>query len=105
MIDWMLGKLEWLSKYGFIDIIFGIGIFTFVAKILNKKIKSDIIGIDFMPEIIPFENQFKIAIKNHSPQPLYLYQAYIKPGYYTEKINNTNFSTFFVSFFKKTWKN
>jgi hypothetical protein len=104
MIDWVLSKLEWLSKYGFIDIIFGIGIFTFIAKILKKKVRSDIESVDFLPHLDLTRKEFRLGIKNQSNQPLYLYKAYIKPGYFTERIDKTTVSNFFRTLFFKTWK-
>lgn len=100
-----VGKgLEWLSKYGLIDIIFGIGIFTYISKYLKRKTKSDIIGIDLLPTILENEKVFVLGIKNQSSQPIYLYQAYIRPGYYKEEFDKTSFSTMLKSAFYMTWK-
>ncbi|THF51821.1 hypothetical protein E6C50_08680 [Flavobacterium supellecticarium] len=89
----ILNILEWLSKYGFIDILFGIGIFTIINKALKSKIKSSIDGADLLPYFDTDNNTFILGIKNQSSQPLYLYQAYVKPGYYIEEYDKTSFET------------
>lgn len=105
MIERIGNILECLSKYGLIDIIFGIGIFTYIAKYLKRKTKSDIFGIDLLPHIRVDDKLFILGIKNQSNQPIYLYQAYIKPGYSIEEFDKTSFWTKLNSYIFMTWKN
>lgn len=104
-MEWLLTKLEWLSKYGFIDIILSLGIFAYLNKVLKGRVKSNIDGVDLLPHFSIGEKKIIIGIKNQSSQPLYLYQAYIKPGYYSTKIDKSKFSLIVRTIFLKTWKN
>lgn len=104
-MELILATLEWLSKYGFIDIILSLGIFAYISKILKGRVKSNIDGIDLLPYISVEDKILHLSIKNQSSQPLYLYQAYVKPGYYTEQIDRSTFYSIIRTLFLKTWKN
>ncbi len=99
----MLETLETLSKYGIIDIVFGIGIFSLLAKLIRKKTFSDIENVDLLPYINMDNGTFILTIKNQSTEPLYLYQAYIEPGYYMEKVDKSTFKSRLITLMLKTW--
>jgi len=99
----ILKTLETLSKYGIIDIVFGIGIFSLLAKLVQKKTFSDIQNIDLLPYIDRNRGFFILTIKNQSTEPLYLYQAYIEPGYYSEKVDKSSFRSRLITLMLKTW--
>lgn len=99
----VLKTLETLSKYGIIDIVFGIGIFSLLAKLVRRKTYSDIENVDFLPYINQEDGQFTLTIKNQSTEPLYLYQAYLEPGYYSERVDISSLSRRIITLLLKTW--
>jgi hypothetical protein len=99
----ILNTLETLSKYGIIDIVFGIGIFSLLAKLVQKKTFSDIENVDLLPYIDRNNGTFMLTIKNQSTEPLYLYQAYIEPGYYSEKVDKSSLKSRLITLMLKTW--
>jgi hypothetical protein len=104
MIDTLLKTLETLSKYGIIDIIFGVGIFTLLPKLLKRRKATDLVGVDLIPSIDNNGSCFMLMIKNQSSEPLYLYQAYIKPGYYASELDKTSLRRIFITSLVNTWK-
>lgn len=100
----VLEILEWLSRYGFIDITFGIGVFTLAAKFFRSKIKSRIDGVSLLPHIDVNQSNFILMIKNQSTLPLYIYQATIKPGYHSDQVDNTSFKTKLKTWIFTTYK-
>lgn len=46
MIETVLTKLEWLAKYGFIDIIFGVGVTGLAWRLIRRVIPNNLDGID-----------------------------------------------------------
>lgn len=83
----MLETLEWLAKYGFIDIIFGLGVVSLLWRILRKYLPSNYaqlhINLSIGPvlnirgEVIPTTVQFNI--RNSGTKNFYIARAYFRP--------------------------
>lgn len=81
-VEGLLQCLEWLAKYGFIDIVFGLGIGGFIVAHFRKRPVSEIDGVEIAvqflhtndPNII-YKSKLYFTIENHSGQPLYIYRV------------------------------
>ena len=76
-LDW----LECLARYGIIDIIFGIGIFSFLWSKLRAKTIDEIDGVEILPHFDTANSVFEIEVRNNSNENLYVYRSYFLPGY------------------------
>jgi hypothetical protein len=104
MFDVFLKTLETLSRYGIIEILSAIGIFTYIPRLLERKVTSDIDHVDLVPDINVNHSAFILTIKNRSREPLYLYNANLKLGYNSESIDKSNFKIFLLTMFFRIWK-
>lgn len=72
--------LEWLSKYGFIDIFFGIGVLSVVYRMFIKIVPRNLddlsINVDFAEQN---GNVLFIQIANTGGKNIYISHAYFKP--------------------------
>ena len=78
----LLETLEYLSRYGFIDILFGLGIGGIIISAFRKRtvkeLKSVEVAFFFSFNTNPklnHKSKFYISIENRSDKPLYIYQA------------------------------
>ena len=85
-----LGWLEWLAKYGFIEIFFGIGIIGFVARLMKKAVPSnyDHLHITVLPGgavQIPGDphvpNSVRFVLNNAGQTNLFVARAYFRPKF------------------------
>jgi hypothetical protein len=75
VLDW----LEFLSKYGLIDIVFGIGILQ-IFRLAFRRTKVDKLpGIDILRGFDATGGYFEIEVSNLSSEPLYIYRSYFTP--------------------------
>lgn len=83
----MLSTLEWLARYGFIDIIFGVGILGLVADFVRRAFprKCDHLHVDVCaggPVTIPragqVQNSFTINLRGAGTTNIYVARAYFK---------------------------
>lgn len=82
----ILNYLEWLAKYGFIDIFFGLGVISFIGALINKVLPSNYDNLVVEPHPggavqIPnhaVANSFQINIHNMGNVNLYIARAYLK---------------------------
>jgi len=99
-----IGKiLEWLTKYGIIDIFFGVGIIAYIREKLKKRVVKSIDGIEILPRMEPLDGFFDIMIKNSSRDPFYIYRVRFKPGYFTSKADRKTVSSFLLSLVLMRW--
>ena len=92
--------LELLTKYGIIDIFFGLGIIAYIREKFRKKSVKSLDGIEVSGHFNITEEDggiLEITIKNVSRDPLYLYRSYFLQGYNVNKIDKTTIGTFFHS--------
>lgn len=93
MIDSTLKGLEWLAKYGFIDIIFGAGILTVIANAFKSKAVKNIDGIEIIPlNVLTGEAHdvtLQIEIRNLTHDPVYIFRSYFSPGYSMDMSSTT----------------
>jgi len=85
----MLETLEWLTKYGFIEIFFGLGVVGLLARLIRKVLPSnyDHLHVDVFgsgPVTIPrvtdtIPHSFSIALRNAGNTNLYVARAYFRP--------------------------
>lgn len=102
-MDAVFNFLEKMAKYGIIDILFGIGIISLLGKLLRRKKTFDIEGIDLIPGIDRTQSMFTLMIKNQSREALYLYKAYLKPGYYSSDLDKSSIRKMIQTLILKTW--
>jgi hypothetical protein len=82
----MLETLEWLAKYGFIDIIFGVGIFGLAWKFLRKFVHSNYShlhvslsrGDQMQIHGEDVDSSIRIDIRNSGSTNFYIARAYFK---------------------------
>ena len=87
MIEALLNKLEWLARYGFIDIIFGVGVTAFLWRLLRKVIpnNNDHLHVNLAPGGAMIINGARvvqsliISIRNSGPKNCYIARAYFRP--------------------------
>ncbi len=86
----MLDTLEWLSKYGLIDIFFGLGVVSIIARLVYKVLPSnyDHLHIDAsiggkvsIPRVGEVEHSFSVSIRNSGQSNLYIARAYFRPRF------------------------
>ncbi len=99
VLDVFGSGLEWLTKYGLIDIFFGLGILAYIRRKLQKSSVHSIDGIEIIPKIEPLEGIIEIKVRNLSKEPLYIYRAYFKPGYPGPSIDLSSARSFAQSWF------
>lgn len=83
----ILDNLEWLARYGFIDIIFGIGVIGFLARLVKKAFPSnyDHLHINVKaggPASIPgakVDQTLNINLRNAGQTNFYIARAYFRP--------------------------
>ncbi|HEX8195559.1 MAG TPA: hypothetical protein VF571_05050 [Pyrinomonadaceae bacterium] len=80
-----LDLLEWLAKYGFIDILFGIGIFEYFRRKFRRTIVEQINDVEIRRSFESESASYEIEIVNLSKEPLYVYQAYFTPFYLSDE--------------------
>lgn len=72
--------LEYLSKYGLIDIFFGIGILGIVSRLVSRVIPSNLdelhVNADFVVQNTPL---MFVQIANAGRKNIYISRAYFKP--------------------------
>ncbi len=83
----ILNALEWLAKYGFIDIIFGIGVIGFLAQLIRKAFPTNyehlhvnvsMGGPVSIPPEIRVPQSFQIQLSNAGQVNLYIARAYFR---------------------------
>lgn len=99
-----LSLLEYLARYGIFDILFGIGILGYLRRLLRRRIVKALPGIDILPRITPHEGQLEMEIRNSSREPLYLYRATFRPGYYVRFSEENLLRDRIASLFVHIWK-
>jgi len=86
-MDLVLSKLEWLSKYGLIDIIFGIGVISFIFRIIKKAFPSNFeyLHIDVaigdsvsIPRAGKLDNSLIIRFRNAGYKNIYIARVYFQ---------------------------
>jgi len=83
----LLNNLEWLARYGFIDIIFGIGVIGFIVRLLRKNFPSNYenLHVDVSnsgPVTIPgakVGHSLIISLRNSGLTNFYIARAYFRP--------------------------
>lgn len=84
----MLQTLEWLARYGIIDIFFGVGVIGFVAHLIRKVVPSNCehLHVDVymggpveIPRAGKLDHSFVIALRNAGQVNLYVARAYFRP--------------------------
>lgn len=93
--------LEWLTRYGFIDILFGIGILGYIRKLLKKPIVEYIPGIEISRRFRANDGYFEIEVQNLSALPLYVYKAYFNRQYQSLSVPVSWFVDFYKTKFPK----
>jgi hypothetical protein len=81
-----LSSMEWLAKYGFIDIALAAGLFGALSRLFRSKTVSEIDGLEILISVAT-DNILVIELQNQTSQPIYIYRQYFAPGYhlsYTE---------------------
>jgi len=85
-----LETMEWLHRHGFIEIFFGIGIFGFLARLVQKGFPSNydhlhVTVIPGGPVHIPGDphvpNSMKIILSNAGQTNFYIARAYFRPKF------------------------
>ena len=91
MFSALLETLEWLTKYGFLEIFFGLGVLGLVAKLVHKVVPSNCNFLDVHtaaggPVTIPgaigqlhLQHSFTIDLRNVGPMNIYVGKAYFRP--------------------------
>ena len=83
----ILGKFEWLARYGFIDIIFGLGVISFLVRLIRKAfptncehlhINVSMGGCVSIPPNISVSQSFLIHLSNAGTTNLYIARAYFR---------------------------
>lgn len=83
----ILEKLEWLTKYGFIDIVFGVGVLSFLVNLIRKAIPSNYehlhISISMgeavsIPPNVTTQQSFNIYLSNAGQVNFYIARAYFR---------------------------
>ena len=84
----ILDTLKWLAEYGFIDIIFGVGVIGFLARVIKKALPSnyDHLHISISPGAavsIPGAGQvpqsIRFTLSNAGQANLFVARAYFRP--------------------------
>jgi hypothetical protein len=84
----VLSIFEWLAKYGFIDIIFGLGVMGFLARLIQKvrpsnydhfHIDASVGGPVAIPRAGNVNDSFSITIRNAGQTNIYIARAYFRP--------------------------
>jgi hypothetical protein len=101
----ILDILEWLARYGFIEIFFGVGILTYIKRKFQTRTKRHIDGVDILPTIPVDNDVLEIEIINNSREPLYLHHARFRPGYISSKMDRTSLVTMIRTSFFTQWVN
>lgn len=72
--------LEYLAKYGFIDIFFGIGALGIISRLVSRVVPSNLdelhVSADFVVQNNPL---FFVQISNAGGRNIYISRAYFKP--------------------------
>jgi hypothetical protein len=86
-VHMILECFEWLAKYGFIDIIFGIGALSFLGALIRKVIPSNceylhvdahIGGEVTIPRAGKLKNSYAIKMRNSGSFNIYVSRAYFR---------------------------
>lgn len=96
-----LDFLERLNKYGVIDILFGLGIFSYLRKRLRRRSVSSIFLVDIKPRFDQENAWFAVEVQNNSTKPLYIYRCCFKPGYLSSEVVKGQPSTRFLKHWAK----
>jgi hypothetical protein len=101
----ILNILEWLTKYGLIDIFFGVGILAYIQRKFRTRVRRYIEGVDILPAIPVDSDVLEIEIVNNSREPLYLHHARFRPGYASSQLDRTSVGTMIRTSFITHWVN
>jgi len=82
-LEWLGNCLEWLARYGLIDILLGIGIVGYFRQFLRRPIVDHIDGLEIGRKFQPSGGYFEIKLLNLSGESLYVYRSYFAP-YFVE---------------------
>lgn len=87
----MLDTLEWLARYGFIDIIFGIGVISFLRRLIRRALPTnyEFLHVDVSPGVPGFipdyngkqvnvDQSFSLRISNSGRSNFYVARAYFR---------------------------
>lgn len=100
----LLGEsLKFLSTYGLIDMFFGIGIIAVIQRRLRRRPVGGIDGIEIMPALNAREGLLRIRIKNNSQEPLYLYRARLKQGYFIDELDSSSLKVWIYTTMFMRW--
>jgi hypothetical protein len=83
----VLDTLEWLAKYGFVDIIFGVGILGFLSRRLREIIPSnyDHLHVNVTPggrvgiSVGMIDHSLQIQLRNSGQSNCYVARAHFRP--------------------------
>jgi hypothetical protein len=79
LLDW----LEWLARYGIIDIVFGVGILGYLRQLFRSPTVEHIPGVEIHRRFRTDGGYLEIEVMNLSSQPLYIYKAHFNRRYET----------------------
>lgn len=102
---WIGHLLEFLSRYGLIDIFFGVGIVTYFQRKFRRRVAEGIDGIEIMPRIAARDSFVEIKIRNNSKEPLYLFRASFRPGYRSSETDTSSLGSRIRTTFFYHWEN
>jgi hypothetical protein len=105
MMKLILDVLEWLAKYGLIEIFFGVGILAYIKRKFHTRPRRYIEGVDILPTIPVDNDVLEIEIVNNSRETLYLHHARFRPGYETSRLDRTSLGTIIRTSFFVHWVN
>lgn len=76
-----LDCLEWLARYGIIDIMFGLGILGYIRRLFRRPTVEHIEGLEIRRRFRVDGGYFEIEVLNLTSQSLYIYKAYFSRRY------------------------
>jgi hypothetical protein len=73
--EWALQPLEWMARYGLLDIVFGVGVITVILNYLRSKVASDLKGVSITWDVQPAaagngSHCVEVRVLNMSSHPL-----------------------------------
>ena len=90
-VNAILEKLEWLTKYGLIEIFFGIGVLSLIGKLIRKITPSNCSYLEVNPfagpavtipgalQPIHVPHSLTMDLRNVGPANIYVARAYFRP--------------------------
>lgn len=90
----ILRVLELLSRYGIIDIIFGLGVTGIIYSVFRKRAVRELKGIEITTKFRydaykDYKSRLNIFIKNNSGEPFFIYRVLFRPIKNASKILKT----------------